>query len=115
MSSASAASDARASTWSPMPENFWIACSTSFDVATTGRTSRPVIVRMSSSAYTFAGSDIATRSLPSSSPIGRARYRRHSASGSKAVAAASIRYSVRSTNSRPTCSASARTRSRSRM
>ena len=31
---------------------------------------------MSSSAYTFAGSDIATRSFPSRSPIGIARYRR---------------------------------------
>ena len=39
-----------ASTWESMPENFWIASSTSFAVATTGWTSRPVIVRMSSSA-----------------------------------------------------------------
>ena len=57
---------ASASTWSPMPEYLWIACSTSLAVATRGRTSRPVIERMSSSAYMFAGSDIATRSFPSS-------------------------------------------------
>ena len=73
-----------------MPAYFWIARSTSAAVATTGWTSRPVIVRMSSSAYTFAGSDIATSSLPSRSPIGMARYRRAKASGSSAVAVGSI-------------------------
>jgi hypothetical protein len=62
-----------ASTPESSPENFWIAASTSLAVATTGRTSRPVIVRMSSSAYTLAGSDIATSRRPSRSPIGRAR------------------------------------------
>ena len=46
----SAASAASCSTWESRPANFWIACSTSADVATTGWTSRPVIVRMSSSA-----------------------------------------------------------------
>ena len=49
-STASAAMLAIASTCESMPENFWIACSTSFAVATTGWTSRPVIVRMSSRA-----------------------------------------------------------------
>ena len=39
-----------ASTWESMPAYFWIAASTSLAVATTGSTSRPVIVRMSSSA-----------------------------------------------------------------
>ena len=46
----SAAMLAMASTWESMPAYFWIARSTSFAVATTGCTSRPVIVRMSSSA-----------------------------------------------------------------
>ena len=68
-----AASLARASTSSSIWLNFWIAASTSEDVATIGTTSRPVTVRMSSSAYTFAGSDIATSSFPSRSPIGSAR------------------------------------------
>ena len=50
VSSCSEACDARASTCPSMPANFWIACSTSAAVATTGWTSRFVIVRMSSSA-----------------------------------------------------------------
>ena len=49
-SPASARMSAIASTCESRPANFWIACSTSFAVATTGWTSRPVIVRMSSSA-----------------------------------------------------------------
>ena len=88
--SCSDACDASASTWPSMPANFWIACSTSAAVATTGCTSRLVIVRMSSSAYTLAGSDMATSSFPSRSPIGIARYRRASASGSSVVAAGSM-------------------------
>jgi hypothetical protein len=45
--------------------------------ATTGRTSRPVISFMSSSASTLEGSDMATSSAPSSSnPIGAAPKRR---------------------------------------
>ncbi len=72
-SMALAASLDRASIWSPMPLYLEMACSTSLAVATTGWTSRLVMARMSSSAYTLAGSDIATSSLPSRSPMGIAR------------------------------------------
>ena len=47
---ASEATFARASTWPSIPAYFWIARSTSLAVATSGWTSRFVIVRMSSSA-----------------------------------------------------------------
>ena len=72
-SSCSLASAVSASTDPSIAPNLRMAATTSAAVATTGWMSRPVIVRMSSSAYTLAGSDIATRSTPSRSAYGRAR------------------------------------------
>ncbi len=87
------------------------AASMSTAVATTGWTSRPVMVRMSSTANRFAGSAIATTSFEPSYPMGRARYRRATCSGMSEAAPGSIIVSPRSTNGRPTCLARAATRS----
>jgi hypothetical protein len=67
-----------------------MAASMSPAVATTGFTSMPVIVRMSSRANTFEGSDMATISRPSSNPIGMARYRRATCSLTRLAAAGSM-------------------------
>ncbi len=70
-------------------------------VTTSGRTVSPVELRMSSSATTSPGSVTATETVDSEIDTGSIRWRRASASGTRAIAAGSTGYPLSWTASTP--------------